>query len=104
CAEPRLRRPADRDLVAARGEVEGERDGRGVRIVYDLVDLFDEARGVSAMERTTGYSLSITGQMQVRGEVRGPGVATADRAVPAAPYVAALAERGIEIRRHEEAA
>ena len=35
----------------------------------ELVDHYDETRGISAMMRTTGYSLSITGLMQARGEV-----------------------------------
>jgi len=103
CAEPRLRRPADRDLVALRVEVEGDRDDRPVRVVYDLIDLYDEATGVGAMERTTGFSLSITGQMQVEGRTRATGVATPDRAVAADDYIDALAARGIDIRCHEGA-
>src|SRR5690606_20933595 len=55
CAEPRLRRPEGRDLVALRVEVEGEKDGRQRRIVYDLLDDYDEETGISAMERTTGF-------------------------------------------------
>jgi hypothetical protein len=51
------------------------------------------------MERSTGYSLSITGQFQVNNQVGGPGVRTPDQAIPAAPYIAALAERGVNIRR-----
>jgi lysine 6-dehydrogenase len=98
CAEPRLRRPGGRDLVALRVEVEGERGGQQAHVAYTLLDFFDEPRGISAMERSTGYSLSITGQMQARGEI-GPGVRTPDRAVPADEYIARLAERGVEIRR-----
>jgi lysine 6-dehydrogenase len=102
CAEPRLRLPEGRDLIALRVEVEGRAGGEPARIVYDLVDFFDEANGVSAMERTTGYSLSITGQMQVNGQTRGPGVFTPDQAVPADPYIAALSKRGIHIQRRQE--
>jgi lysine 6-dehydrogenase len=103
CAEPRLRRPESRDLVALRVEVEGTRNDVPQRIAYDLIDLYDEARGVSAMERTTGFSLSITGQLQVQGRVLGRGVRTPDRAVPAESYIEELAHRGIEIRRTVEA-
>jgi lysine 6-dehydrogenase len=102
CAEPRLRRPEGRDLVAVRVEVEGRSNGAAARIAYDLLDFYDEANGISAMERTTGYSLSITGQMQVTGKTRRPGVFTPDQAVPAEPYIAELARRGIHIQvRHE---
>jgi lysine 6-dehydrogenase len=103
CAEPRLHRPESRDLVALRVEVEGTRDGMPHRVIFDLVDLYDESRGVSAMERTTGFSLSITGQLQVQGRVTGPGVRTPDRAVPAEAYIEELAHRGIAIRRTVEA-
>ena len=50
------------------------------------------------MMRTTGYSLSITGQMQVRGEVRPPGVWTPDECVPAEQYIAELRKRGMDVR------
>jgi len=50
------------------------------------------------MMRTTGYSLSITGQMQVRGEVSPPGVWTPDECMPAEAYIRELWARGIELR------
>ena len=50
------------------------------------------------MMRTTGYSLSITGQMQARGEVKPAGVHTPDECIPAEKYIAELKKRGIEIR------
>jgi lysine 6-dehydrogenase len=67
---PRLRKPKSPDLVALRVVVEGERaDGGAVARAWELVDRYDAERGISAMMRTTGYSLSITGQLQARGEV-----------------------------------
>jgi lysine 6-dehydrogenase len=102
CAEPRLHRPDGRDLVALRVEVEGRRQGEPLRVVYDLLDFFDEANGVSAMERTTGYSLSITGQLQVAGKTRSPGVFTPDQAMPADAYIEELGQRGIRIQHRIE--
>ena len=102
CVEPRLRRPAGRDLVALRVVVEGRKDGAGRRITWQLVDFFDEEHGISAMERSTGYSLAITGLFQVEGRAGGPGVRTPDQAISATEYVAALAARGIRIDRREE--
>jgi lysine 6-dehydrogenase len=95
---PRLRKPQRPDLVALRVVVEGEREGAApVARAWELVDRYDAERGISAMMRTTGYSLSITGQLQARGEVP-PGVHTPDEAMPAERYVAELARRGVEIR------
>jgi lysine 6-dehydrogenase len=99
CVEPKLRRPAGRDLVALRITVDGQRDGADRRVTYELVDYYDEEHGVSAMERSTGYSLSITGQMQALNRVEGAGVRTPDLAVPARAYIEALADRGVRIRR-----
>lgn len=99
--EPKLRKPESRDLVALRVEADGTRGGKPTTIVFDLIDYRDDATGITAMERTTGFSLSITGQMQVRGQVRGPGVTTPDAAVPADIYIEELRARGIDIRRSE---
>ena len=37
------------------------------KVGWELLDYYDESRGISAMMRTTGYSLAITGVMQVDG-------------------------------------
>lgn len=99
---PRLTKPEGRDLVALRVEVEGTRGGKRRRIVYDCIDRYDEATGISAMERTTGFSLSITGQMQAERRVRGVGVMTPDEAIPGEEYVQELQKRGIRIEKREE--
>jgi lysine 6-dehydrogenase len=101
CAGPRLTKPDGRDLVALRVEVEGHKDGSPRRVRFDLLDYYDDVTGVSAMERTTGYSLAITGLMQQRGEVYGPGAMTPDQAVPAESYIEALSRRGIHVRRRD---
>ena len=93
---PRLRKPNSPDLVALRVEVEGVKDGQPKRYSWQLVDRADEAHGISAMMRTTGYSLSITGQLQARGEIA-PGVHTPDECMPGERYVAELAKRGVVI-------
>ena len=98
---PRLRRPKSPDLVALRVVVEGTTAGRPRRHVFELVDRADERRGLSAMMRTTGYSLSITGQLQATGAIE-PGVHTPDECVPGARYVAELARRGVVIEEREE--
>ena len=96
---PRLTKPEGKDLVALRVTVRGKKNGSEKTLKFELVDSYDEERGISAMMRTTGYSLSITGQMQARGEVQPPGVHTPDECMPAERYIAELAKRGIEIRQ-----
>ena len=99
---PKLAKPDSRDLLALRVTVTGTKGGKKARRQFDLVDRFDETIGVSAMMRTTGYSLSITGQMQVRGEVSPPGVWTPDECMPAEAYIAELRARGMDLRESSE--
>ena len=93
---PQLTKPNARDLVALRVEVQG-RGGRCV--AWQLLDYYDEATGISAMMRTTGFSLAITGVMQVDGRIKSTGVYTPDEAVPFRAYVDELKQRGMEVRQ-----
>ena len=95
---PKLSKPKGRDLLALRVIVAGTKNGRTAERRFDLVDRYDEKHGISAMMRTTGYSLSITGQMQVRRQIGPAGVWTPDECVPAEAYIAELRARGIELR------
>jgi lysine 6-dehydrogenase len=95
---PRLTKPAGKDLLALRVTVTGTKSGKAATRQFDLIDRFDESHGISAMMRTTGYSLSITGQMQVRGQVTPPGVWTPDECMPAVEYIAELRKRGMDVR------
>ncbi|HUF30095.1 MAG TPA: saccharopine dehydrogenase C-terminal domain-containing protein [Gemmatimonadaceae bacterium] len=97
-AGPRLRKPESPDMVALRVTVEGTRNGRDTALGWEVLDYYDVEHGVSAMMRTTGYSIAITGQMQAWGQVRGAGVLTPDEAVPADRYVDELRKRGIVVK------
>lgn len=95
---PRLTMPESHDLVALRVIVKGKKGGKEKSVGWELVDRYDEKHGISAMMRTTGYSLSITGMMQARGEVKPNGVHTPDECMPAKRYIEELGKRGIDIR------
>ena len=76
-AGPRPRgAPGRGDRARRTGSRRGSRSG--------CIDYYDAEHGISAMMRTTGYSLSITGQMQADGRVTREGRAHARRgdAVP----------------------
>ena len=95
---PRLTKPKGRDLVALRVVVEGTKDGKPTRRGWELIDFYDAQRGISAMMRTTGYSLSLTGQLQASGRIEA-GVHTPDECMPAEDYISGLADRGVKIRQ-----
>jgi lysine 6-dehydrogenase len=94
---PKLTKPKGRDLLALRVTVTGTKDGSAASRQFDLIDRYDEKHGISAMMRTTGYSLSITGQMQARREVGAAGVWTPDECMPAEAYINELRLRGMNL-------
>ena len=96
--QPKLYKPEGRDLVALRIVVAGENGGQPSQVTFELLDYYDPALGLSAMMRTTGYSLSLTGLMQADGTITARGVQTPDEAVPFRPYVEGLRRFGVEIR------
>lgn len=96
---PRLTKSNGKDVLALRVSVEGRSGETSRTVAWQLVDRYDEDHHISAMMRTTGYSLSITGMMQVRNQVQSPGVHTPDECVPAPAYITELAKRGVNIRQ-----
>ena len=98
CVSPKLTKPDGHDLVALRIIVTGTKHEKPAGTTFDLIDYFDEAHHVSAMMRTTGYSLSVTGLTQARRQVIRFGVTTPDEGMPFDRYVDGLKQRGIVIR------
>ena len=87
------------DMVVARVDVAGEKGGRAARIRYEVIDYHDPATGITAMARTTGFSLAITALMQACGQVSAPGVGTPDEVIRPELYVEELGRRGIRVVR-----
>ena len=84
------------DLVALRVVVRGTKAGVSGSRAWQVVDVYDATHGITAMMRTTGYTLSITAQLQATGVVP-PGVHTPDECIPPATYFAMLAKRGVMV-------
>jgi len=95
---PQLSKPGGHDLVALRVVVTGQRGGTAATVRFELLDRYDVGQDISAMMRTTGYSLALTALMQANGTIRAPGVRTPDEAVPFTEYVEGLRRFGVEIR------
>jgi saccharopine dehydrogenase (NAD+, L-lysine-forming) len=86
----------DRDCLAV--VVEGE-DAQGpVTLRYDLTAHPQRRPPLSAVARDTGFPPSIVTRMILDGTIRERGVRPPERSVPAAPFLAALAERGMGAR------
>jgi lysine 6-dehydrogenase len=69
-------------------------------LIYDMVDRYDEANGITSMGKTTGYTASIVSQMVGSGEITGKGVIPPETVVKGPRVRQLLAElkhRGVEI-------
>ncbi len=59
--------PGEGDITVMLIQVEGRKDGRRLRYVYDLHDEFDHVTGVTSMARTTGYTATVALRMVAEG-------------------------------------
>ena len=98
--DTKLRKPSGEDLVVMRVVIDGAIDGASRTVTYEMVDYYDQDQEITAMMRTTGYSLGATAYMQAAGLIP-KGVHTPSECVPAEMYIQQLANRGIVIERSE---
>lgn len=94
--EPQVVFHDDKDLVIVRVKALGKKDGQDAEALVELIDYYDEETGFTAMERCTGWSAAIVAEMMARGDTpRGAG--GVESMVPARPFVAELARRGLDV-------
>lgn len=55
------------ELTVMRVIVEGEKEGKRQKVVYDLHDVYDLETGISSMSRTTGYTATAAANMFLDG-------------------------------------
>jgi saccharopine dehydrogenase-like NADP-dependent oxidoreductase len=97
---PRLQfRPDERDIAILKVEAWGRKDGKPLRITYDLLDYRDLETGLFAMNRTVGYTASIAAHLVASGHVGKAGVLSPTRDVPGRAVLDALARRNVRIDR-----
>lgn len=98
------------DAVVVRVEIEGTAGGadggpgEAGTLVYELVDRFDEASGLSAMQRCTGFPAAAAAVLLGERLVPGGGVGAAEQVLPFEPFFAMLAERGLTVTERWEPA
>jgi lysine 6-dehydrogenase len=100
---PRLQlREGERDLAVLRVQAWGRKNGRKVKVFYDLIDYRDLETGFFAMNRTVGYTASIAAQLILSGEISQHGVLSPARDVPVLKILDELKARNIETHRRIE--
>jgi lysine 6-dehydrogenase len=94
--EPQVRIADDKDICIIRIIAKGKKDGQATEAVVELIDYYDEATGFTAMQRTTGWHLSIVAAMLAKGEVPA-GSIPLELAVPGDAFVREGKKRGFKI-------
>ncbi len=94
--EPKVHADVVKDISIIRIRALGAKNGRQAEAVVDVVDYYDEATGFTAMQRTTGWHMSIVAVMQARGETP-VGSIPLEIAVPGDTFVREAKRRGFKI-------
>jgi lysine 6-dehydrogenase len=89
----------DTDLILARATITGKRADVRRTLVYEFIDLYDEAARISAMARTTAFPTTVIATMLVRGTITERGVMPPELCTPADAMITELAERNIRISK-----
>lgn len=100
------REPDDVDITVMKVIIEGEKDGKRRRYVYDLLDRYDPLTGTHSMARATGYPATMMLRMLVAGLYDRQGVSPPEfvgRSEKATAFILqGLEERGLLFKRTTE--
>ena len=97
--DPQIRADPDtRDLILIRILAQGLRDGKPTDVWVDLMHLYDEATGFTAMEQGTGWHAAILTEAIAR-RATPAGVIPVELAMSGETFVAEAARRGFSVRR-----
>lgn len=95
--EPQVRVDDARDVCIIRVRAVGKKDGRRTEAEVELLDYYDEATGFTAMQRTTGWHMSIVAILMAKGEIP-HGAIPLELAVPGGLFVTEARKRGFTFR------
>lgn len=92
----------DTDVTLVRVSIEGKKNGKALRQVFEVIDRHDATTGHSAMARTTSYPAAVVAYMLGAGAVEKRGVLPGELALPLEPFVSAVRARGIDVKERWE--
>lgn len=97
--EPKMHyKPDEKDLVIMKNIIRGEKDGKEVEIIYELLDERDLDTGLFAMNRTVGYTASIVAQMLANGTIDKKGMLSPTTDIPYKLFIEEAKKRGVNIQ------
>jgi saccharopine dehydrogenase-like NADP-dependent oxidoreductase len=62
------------DLAMVRVEVSGKSSGRSKKVIYQLIDYKDHETGLTAMQRTVGFTMALGARLILDGQLGSPGL------------------------------
>ena len=100
---PKVRlEPGERDITVLRVRVQGEENGEETVYNYEMVNRYDDEKGITSMAKTTSYTAAIVARMLGRGEITEKGYVPPVKVLRGgklAELLAQLEERGVTITK-----
>jgi lysine 6-dehydrogenase len=93
-------REGDRDLTVLLVKVDGKKGDSEISVSYEMVDYYDEEKGVTSMAKTTGYTAALIARMLARGEFKKKGIHWPVRLIRGELFgelMKDLRERGVQV-------
>jgi len=94
--EPQVRVDEVEDVCIIRVQAVGRKEGRRTEATVEVIDYYDPATHFTAMQRMTGWHMSIVAAMMAKGEIAA-GSLPLELAVPGEPFVREARKRGFKI-------
>ena len=94
--EPQVRVDDLEDVCIVRVRAVGKKDGQPTEAVVEIIDYHDSVTGFTAMQRMTGWHMSIVAAMMAKGEIPA-GSLPLELAVPGEAFVKQARRRGFKI-------
>jgi lysine 6-dehydrogenase len=90
---PKLESHDPKDVVVLRVVVEGDSE----KVVFDMLDFYDDTTGFTAMQRTTGFGATIVGIMLANGQAPA-GSIRLERDIDSEKYIAEMRHRNFDLK------
>ncbi len=92
----------EKDISIIQTISKGTKGNQKLKIEHLIIDYSDEKTGLTSMQRTTGFSASIVGQMIVSGRLTEKGVLPPELGVPKMPFFEDIQKRGFQFSWSQE--
>lgn len=88
-----------KDVVLIKVFGKGVKDAKNINLEYSVIDYYDDENDLTAMMRTTGFSISINAQLIERGLIKEHGVFGNEEIVPTSEFFKELKKRNIIVNK-----